>query len=69
MTREDLEGLRVYVDDVHPGYCAWGMRAWATAHGFNLRDFIENGIDAVAIFDTGDEMALAVLERKLHGKQ
>lgn len=67
MTADDLEGVRITIDDMRPDHCARGIRRWFDANGLDLRDFLENGIEAKALFATGDPLVIAVIEKKLNG--
>ena len=51
-----------------PGFCARGVRAWFAKHNLDYNDFLKNGIDEQRLLDTGDPMAVAVVEQA-HGKQ
>ena len=42
--------------------CSHGGRAFALKHGFGWSDFLKNGIQADRLIDTGDAMALKVVE-------
>jgi len=64
----NLEGVRITVDDMRPGYCAWGIKKWFDEHGLDLREFLSDGIDAQVLYDTGDQLVISVIERKLNGK-
>ena len=43
-------------------YCSPGIRLFFKRHNLDLADFIKNGIAAQALIDTGDTMALRVVE-------
>lgn len=60
--------MRITIDDMHPLHCAWGIRRWFSQQGLDLRDFLENGMDAEALLATGDPLAVDIVERKRHGK-
>lgn len=38
-------------------YCAPGLRAFCTRHGFSLRELVSTGLPADAVAATGDAMA------------
>lgn len=48
--------------------CGTGTRKWFLKQGFDWSDFLVNGIDAQKFIDTGDGMALKVVELA-RGKQ
>lgn len=64
----NLDGVRITVDDLRPQHCAPGIRKWFAEHGIDLREFIANGIEAKTLYDTGDPLAMRIVERKLNGK-
>lgn len=39
------------------GICVSGARTWFPRYGLDFRDFLENGIDAQILRDTGDPLA------------
>lgn len=43
-------------------YCNTGARIWFEHHKLSWSDFINNGIAAEILIDTGDALALAVVE-------
>jgi hypothetical protein len=43
------------------GYCARGTRQFFRRHGLDYLDFVRHGIDASALRNTGDAMALRVV--------
>lgn len=56
--------MRITVNDMGSlGYCVRGSRAFAERHGLDFRKFIRDGIDAEELLDTGDGMAIALVER------
>lgn len=40
--------------------CTSGMRVWLEHHGFDVTDFVRNGLPAETLEATGDEFALRV---------
>jgi hypothetical protein len=44
------------------GFCARGARAWFASHDLDWTDFVRNGIDAQRLLDTGDGLALILVE-------
>lgn len=64
-----LDDVVMTVDDLHPYHCAWGIRRWFNEHGLDLRDFLDNGIPAKQLYDTGDAFAIRLVERKVNGRQ
>ena len=53
---------------MRPKYCAWGIRKWFNEQGLDLRDFLENGIDADVLLATGDPLVVEIVERKRNGQ-
>lgn len=47
------------------GYCVPGIRLWFQDHGFDLKDFIKNGITGDKLMATNDELVIRVVRRKL----
>lgn len=43
-------------------YCTRGVEIFCDMHGIDFRDFVRNGVDAQVLIDTGDTMALRVVE-------
>lgn len=43
--------------------CTRGMREWLGLHGFDVSDFVRNGLPAETLEATGDEFALRVCAR------
>jgi hypothetical protein len=43
-------------------FCADGARKWWRVQGFDWSDFLTNGISATTLLETGDPMALRVVE-------
>lgn len=61
--------LLITVDDAASLYCAWGIRRWFRENRLDLKSFIENGLPASVLLNTGDALAIRVVERKINGKQ
>lgn len=62
----------VTIDDIRKtGHCVAGIKTWFGLHGLDFRDFLDHGIPASKLIDTGDELAFEVMrkieERKSHG--
>ena len=51
--QKDMRALR---------YCSRGVRAFFKRHELDYSDFLKNGIPAEQLEETGDAMALAVVE-------
>ena len=45
------------------GYCMSGSRHWFKHHGFDWGEFVRDGIPAEALLDTGDALAVNVVEQ------
>ena len=58
--------MKVRVNDLRlvPGgaYCHRGARAFAQRHNLDWQDFVKNGIDAEVLRQTGDAMAVRIVE-------
>ena len=65
----NLDGVVMTIDDLHPYHCAWGIHRWFHEHGLDFRDFLDNGIPAKQLYDTGDAFAIRLVERKVNGRQ
>lgn len=50
------------------GFCARGIRQWFLDRNLDYFDFLRNGIDEEVLLNSGDPMAIAVVEQA-HGKQ
>lgn len=46
-----------------PGFCARGVRAWFERRELDYSDFLKNGIDEKVLVESGDSMAIAVVEQ------
>lgn len=58
MSDLDYSKIIVTVDDMLAiSYCARGSRAFARKYGLDMRKFIEQGITAKELLDTGDSLA------------
>ena len=44
-------------------YCNTGARDFFKRHGLDWSDFIKNGIDDQVLIETGDAMAIRLVER------
>lgn len=66
---EDLEGVRITVDDLRPQFCARGIRKWFDDNNLDMRDFLINGIDAKVAIATGDARVMEILEKKINGQR
>jgi len=42
--------------------CSDGVRTWWSRQGFDWSDFLDNGISADKLLETGDPMAMRVVE-------
>ena len=47
------------------GICARGARTWFKHHGFDFRDFLQNGIDAGELMKTGDANIKKIVDAKI----
>lgn len=56
------EHARSIVGPNQKGYCAKGMRLFAKRYNLDFAKFCRDGIDEQVLLDTGDAMALAVVE-------
>lgn len=45
-------------DCTRAGFCGTGIMLWAKSHGFDIRDFLRNGVDAERLIETGDPFGL-----------
>ena len=50
------------------GYCAKGMREFATRHGWSWAAICQDGIDEEELLATGDDMAIKIVEAA-HGRK
>ena len=59
----------VVANDLHkPQMCVPGTRAFFKRHKLDWRGFIRNGIPAQELVDTGDAMALRLVESARDGR-
>ena len=49
------------------GYCMKQVRPWLKRHGFEITDFVREGIPASKLEATGDELALRICRRVRDG--
>mgnify|MGYP003598892840 CR=1 FL=1 len=55
--------VTVTIDDVRAvGLCVNGTRTWFARHDLDFRAFLRHGCAADTLLDTGDAMALRVVE-------
>ena len=61
----------VTIDDVRAvGLCVNGTRVWFARHDLDFRAFLRDGCAADTLLDTGDAMALRVVEHaRAHTRQ
>lgn len=45
------------------GHCVRGAKGWFEQHDLDFKDFLRHGIDADTFAATGDENAIAIVER------
>jgi len=45
------------------GYCVAGAKEFAKLHGLDFKQFIQHGISAAELINTGDALALKMVER------
>lgn len=58
-----MSGITIYMRHVRAAsYCSRGMREWFALHGFDVSDFLKNGIAVEKFEATGDAMALRVAD-------
>jgi len=48
------------------GYCVAGAREFAKLHGLDFKAFIQHGISAEQLINTGDALALNMVELAQH---
>jgi hypothetical protein len=54
----------VYIRDaVEIGYCVKGIKEFCKRYNIDFRSFVAHGIDSDVLLNTGDAMALKVVER------
>lgn len=49
--------------------CSRGTRAFFLARGWDFQDFLKNGLDEEILIQTGDAMALQVVEVARNGRK
>lgn len=49
--------------------CSRGTRAFFLAKGWDFQDFLKNGLDEEMLIQTGDAMALQVVEVARNGRK
>lgn len=60
--REEVTS-RVYMRHVRAAkFCSGGARNWWKRHGLDWSDFLDNGIAEETLLQTGDALALRVIE-------
>jgi len=64
----NLDGVIITINDMREVHCARGIRKWFTDNNLDMKDFIAHGIAAQTLYDTGDRLAQAIVERKVNGK-
>lgn len=58
-----MSEITVHVRHVRAAYfCTRGMREWLALHGFDITDFVKNGMPIEKWEATGDALALRVAE-------
>lgn len=55
----------VTINDIRrAGHCVAGAKSWFSLHGLDFRGFLREGISADKLLETGDQLALDVVNRK-----
>lgn len=62
--------MKITIDHMHSvptwngrqGYCHAQARAFFARHGLDWLDFVRNGIDAQILLDTGDALAIYLVD-------
>ena len=53
---------RITITDAREfGDCIFGLKAFAIAHNLDWKDFIKNGLPASKLLETGDAMAIELV--------
>lgn len=65
ITREHVRQVKGF--SKRGGICWRGQREWLQRHGFDIRDYLRNGIDEEKLLATGDPVAEAIV-RQAHGR-
>ena len=66
-----MENKNVMVKPEHAlslGYCSWGVREWfkrKNRSGLSFDDFINGGIPAKTLIDSGDHMAITLAQEAI----
>ena len=61
----DLDGVQIGMDDVRrAGYCGPGLVGWL-AGKISVKDFVRQGMTAVAMMETGDAHGIRVVIKRL----
>lgn len=60
---------KITVDDIRELHCARGIKQWFDNAGLDFKSFLKDGIDAKTLLDTGDALAIRIVERKVNGRQ
>lgn len=59
-----MSNRRIFPGDVQAlAYCNKGARIFFKQHGLDYAHYVSNGIDQQDLLDTGDAMAIKVVER------
>ena len=62
--------MKIYMSDLRKtGMCARGSRAFFMDHGWDWKDFLENGIDPEIVEQVNDAMAQQVVEYVKNGRK
>lgn len=62
--------MRIYMNHIREAkMCAKGTRQFFVNRGWDFQDFLKNGIDAEKLIETGDAMALQVVEVAKNGRK
>lgn len=67
MTHENVIVRMEHVRRV--GYCSSGVRTFFERHGLDYPGFLRDGIPAERLAETGDGMAMTVIEEAARGQQ
>lgn len=56
--------MRITINDIRKtGHCVAGIRTWFTLHGLDFKTFLQEGLPASVLLDTGDELARDVVAK------
>jgi len=62
--------MKIYMSDIRKAkMCSQGTRAFFLARGLDFQDFLKNGLDEEILVQTGDAMALQVVEVARNGRK